>query len=306
MDRIRHRTDRFDFSAEAVNGFLDFAHAIELVLGTITYEESTDSEVAEPLHFSATPEIKLMSWEEWELAASRVNPPRKPHSAIDVLIDEYQGRGGSNSSSYLQPKTHSDATARESTESLPTRIRINSVPAQRILGSILDVEDHWRWRDEPVVIVRPFKVLAAHSVEINAKFVEIVQILAEKRKKRETSQVADDEVPEPSKDTKGTPGHDEVSCQGNHTTCAAANEDHISNTDVQSQAQSQHSSVDEFTGTNWDEVDLSTVEEAANDFRCVVDFVNETLQPVRSYLQNEPSSVNFNNIWHLFTTGSLV
>jgi hypothetical protein len=302
MDRIRHQTRSLDFSSDAVEGFLNFAQAIDLVLETLTHEEPKNK--TKTRYFSATPEIKLMSWEEWEHAGLPPNPPKRPHSAIDVLIDEYERRGGSNSSSYLPSSIHIDATA-----SLPTRIRINSIWAQRILISILDVEDRWRYRVEPFVIVRPFKILAAQSVEIKAKFVEIEQNLAERRKKRETSEVAADEVPEPSNGTKGTLGHDGASCQEDHNTCPAieeANEDHISDTESQSRMQARYHSVNLFTGTNWDEVELSAVEEAVNDFRCVVDFVNDTLQPVRSYLQNEPSSVNFNNIWHLFTTGSLV
>jgi hypothetical protein len=264
-----------------VEGFLNFAQAIDLVMETLTHEEPRNE--TEPEYFSATPEIKLVSWEEWERAELAPDPPKRPHSAIDVLIDEYRGRGGSNSSSYLPSRIHNDATA-----SLPTRIRINSILAQRILGSTLDVEDRWRWRDEPVVIVRPFKILAAHSVEIKAKFVEIEQILAERRKKRETPEVAADEVPEPSNDIKGTPGHDGASCQEDHNTRPSieeANEDDISDTESQSRMQARYRSIRLFTGTNWDEVDLSAVEEAVNDFRCVVDFVNDTLQPVRSYLQ---------------------
>jgi hypothetical protein len=339
MDRIRGGTRHHEYSSEAVNGFLDFAQAIDLVLKTITDEEQNQESDSEPDRFSATPEIKFMSWKEWLRAGSGQSIPMRSHSAIDVLIEEYQERERFNSSSSLQPRIHKDTTASESRQnldSLPSRIRINSIPAQRILGSILDGEDHWRRREEPVVILRPFKILSGHSAEIKAKMVEIEQILAERRKEQEKSETAADEVPEPTNDIKGapshgdvscqgfhdadsaienvndikgTPSHDEVSCQRDQDTCSAienANEDDISNTDTQSQTQSIYYPVGFFEGTNWAEVNLSAIEEAANDFRCVVDFINKILQPVQSYLQNEPSSVNFNNIWHLFTTGSLV
>jgi hypothetical protein len=64
--------------------------------------------------------------------------------------------------------------------------------------------------------------------------------------------------------------------------------------------------MNSFLGSNWDVLDTSEIQEALEDFRCLARFVNETLQPVRTYLQTEPTSVNFNDLWHLFITGSLV
>jgi hypothetical protein len=313
MDNIRLRTRRHGFSRGAVEGFLDFAQAIDLMFKTIAYQTSTDR--ADPRQ-SAIPEIKLMSWKEWERIRLETDGYTKCRSAIDVLIDEYKGLGGSNSSSFLQPKIHNDTTARESRQSLnrgqaslPTRIRINSLPAQYLLSSIFDIEGGPN-RLIPLVFVRPFKVLALHIEEINAKMDEINLLLTERRKEQELSEVTADEALQPSNDPDGTSGHNNGPRQGDEDACSIvehAKGDDISNVEAQSPRRSSfRDNMFAFTGTNLAEFNLSIIEEAANDFRCVVDFVNETLQPVRSYLRNEPSSVNFNNIWHLFVTGSLV
>lgn len=198
MNHIRSHTRRHEFSRGAVEGFLDFAQAIGLVLKSITYKEPSVSDVSESPTFSATPEIKLMSWKEWD-AFDVAIPTNRPHCAIDVLIDEYHGPVGSNSIPLLQPGIHNEATARErgqhlnaGQDPLPTRIRINSGPAKRILGPILDARDNWRWRNAAPILVRPFKVLAAHSMEINDKMSEIERILAEKRKEQEVSEIVTD------------------------------------------------------------------------------------------------------------------
>ena len=200
-----------------MEGFLDFAHAIDLVFRTLAYEESPEKD--DPRQ-SAIPEIKLMSWREWESASY---PPvfyRKSHSAIDVLIDEYKGLGGPNAAPSLQPKIRNDATARESRQSLnrgqaslPTRVRINSLPAQCLLSSIFDVEGG-SIRTRPLVIVRPFKVLAIHSEEINAKMDEIERLLAINRKTQELSEIAADERLQPGTDSEGKSGRNEGTHQG--------------------------------------------------------------------------------------------
>jgi hypothetical protein len=317
MNHIRSHTRRAEFSRGAVEGFLDFAQAIDLVLKSITYKEPSVSDVSESPTFSATPEIKLMSWKEWDDFDVAI-PTSRPHCAIDVLIDEYHGHVGSNSISLLQPGIHNEATARErgqhlnaGQDPLPTRIRINSGPAKRILGPILDARDDWRWRNAAPVLVRPFKVLAAHSMEINDKMTEIERILAEKRKEQEVSEIVADEGPQPGNNSEDTPDHDEGPRQEDDDACPIiehANGEDISKVEAQSSRRTSFSrDMHHDTGTDdLAECDLSIVEEAARDFRCVVEFANETLQPVRSYLQSEPSSVNFNNIWYLFPTGSLV
>ena len=101
-----------------MEGFLDFAHAIDLVFRTLAYEESPEKDEKDDPRQSAIPEIKLMSWREWTSASYLPVFYRASHSAIDVLIDEYKGLGGSNAAPSLQPKIRNDATARESRQSL--------------------------------------------------------------------------------------------------------------------------------------------------------------------------------------------
>ena len=282
-----------------MEGFLDFAHAIDLVFRTLAYEESPEKDEKDDPRQSAIPEIKLMSWREWTSASYLPVFYRASHSAIDVLIDEYKGLGGSNAAPSLQPKIRNDATARESRQSLnrgqaslPTRVRINSLPAQWLLSSIFDVEGGSN-RLRPLVIVRPFKVLAIHSEEINAKMDEIERLLAINRKTQELSEIAADEGLQPDNHSEGTSDRNEGSRQGDDGACPIiehANDVSSDGEPHSSRRPSLSKDMFHFDGTNLAEFDFSVIEEAANDFRCVVDFVNETLQPVRSYLHGAPGS----------------
>lgn len=310
IHNIRQRTRTHGYSRHAVEGFLDFAQAIDLMLKTIAHEEyTTEDDPRQP----AIPEIKLVSWKEWESIGFMLELHTKHHWAINVLIDEYKGIGGSNSLSFLQPGIHSESTTKESRQSLnrgqaslPTRIRINSLPAQYLLSTIFDVEGGAN-RVDPLVLVRPFKALSIHIKEINAKMDEIELLLAERREEQEVAEIGADEGLQSGDGSEGTSGHVEGPRQRDDDACSIADNAKSSNVEAKSPRDSRfEKNMFNFTGTNLAEFDLSIIEEAANDFRCVVDFVNETLQPVRSYLHNEPSSVNFNNIWHLFVTGSLV
>jgi hypothetical protein len=262
------------FSRGAVEGFLEFAHAIDLLFRTLAYEESPEKD--DPRQ-PAIPEIKLMSWREWTSANYHTDVYKKSHSAVDVLIDEYNGLGGSNAAPSLQPKTRNDATARESRQSLnrgqaslPTRVRINSLPAQYLLSSIFDVESGSK-RLKPLVIVRPFKVLAIHSEEINAKMDEIERLLAINRKTQELSEIAADEGLQPDNHSEGTSGRNEESRQGDDDACPIiehANDESSDGEPHSSRRPSFSKDMFRFDGTNLAEFDFSIIEEAANDFRC--------------------------------------
>ena len=292
-------------------GFLDVAHAIDLMLKTIAYEEQ-DSRQKEG-RVIAKPEIKRMSWEEWQAASkvqdSGVTANALAHSAVDVLYEEPQVAGTFAETSFLRRSRGSGATAMESRQNssskeqypLPSRISINSDPAKRMLGSIFDINFH-PGRALPVVIMRPFKALAIHRREINAKLSEVERIYAERLKDSEVSKTTENVSGTACKDEAHRPANGD-----NNSTIEDPKEDHSQKTETQSLAQPQTpDAMFTFTGTNWSVLNLSQIKEALDDFRCVASFVNETLQPVQDYLQNEPTSVNFNNLWHLFRTGSLV
>ena len=192
---------------------------------------------------------------------------------------------------------------------MPIRIRINSFPARQILFSLCDVDwNHFRFG--PLVIYRPFKVLAIHSNEINTELADIERIHTERLESTELRKAVD----EPHKDGKGqvvdgTSHEDKAHRQGvddDVTNVEDAVENEMPKTDDQPMAPELVGGMNFFLGSNWDVLDTSEIQEALEDFRCLARFVNETLQPVRTYLQTEPTSVNFNDLWHLFITGSLV
>jgi hypothetical protein len=307
----------FDISTQtAVLGFLDVAHAIDLMVKTMAYEEPQSP--SDSARVVAKPEIKRMSWDEWVAEGFAVTQGhRESYSAIDVLMEEPTSRRGYQPSS-ISARSKAGEAAETSTRQnsndreegpLPIRIRVNSFPARRILNSLCDV-DYFHFRSSPPIIMRPFKVLAIHSNEINTKLADIERIYTERVDKPATSRKAADG---PLKDAKdhakdGTSHENEAHCQGNDTVnIEDAVESDMTKADDRPPTQEPFlHGMDSFEGHNWDVLTLSEVKEALDDFRCLAQFVNETLQPVRTYLQDEPTLVNFNDIWHLFTTGSLV
>jgi hypothetical protein len=78
----------------SINGLLDVAHAINLLIKTVAYEEPQPLSEGRVI---ANPEIRHTSWHEWLMEGSvsiEGEDVRKAYSAIDVLIEEPTRRGG--------------------------------------------------------------------------------------------------------------------------------------------------------------------------------------------------------------------
>ena len=306
MNIIFARTGYDDSARQAMNGVLDVASAIDLMLKTIAYE--VPQIPAPTARVIAQPEIRPMPWTEWD----HVNMGmihRKTFPTIDVLLEEPNLRPGYQRSA-IPTRTRAGEVATMATHPndrgqgpLPIRVRINSLLAQSILFSIFDVE--WITVRPPsaLIMVRPFKALAIHSKAINAKLDDIERIYTERLIESASSKQADGEVPEGGKDQNV---HREGDTGDSSNTKDAVDDDVLNahNQPVASEASPR--SISFFDGNNWADLTLAEVKEARDDFGCLVRFINETLQPVRTYIQNKPKSVNFDDIWHLFATGTLV
>ena len=60
-----------------------------------------------------------------------------------------------------------------------------------------------------------------------------------------------------------------------------------------------------FQGTDWSRLTIDESREAVNDFRCLVSFIDDYINPLRNYLKN-PEFVQFQELWYLYPLGSLI
>jgi hypothetical protein len=304
-------------SVKAVDGLLEIARAIDLMLKTIAYEEPPP--FSHRARVIAKPEIRPMSWIEWTAESFQISQDRrKAYSAIDVLVEEPTQRRNQPLPFFARSgagKAAESAVRQNPIDKqegpLPTRIRINSLPVRQILISLCDV-DWFHFRSPAPVIIRPFKVLAIYSNEINARLADVERTYTERHNIPAKFRKAANEPPKNEKDhdIDRASHEDETLHQekdDGSVNIERAAENDMSKLDDRPPAQEPpFQGMNHFEGGNWDALTLSEHKEVLDDFRCLAQFVNETLQPVRTYLQDEPTSVNFNDIWHLFTTGSLV
>lgn len=303
-----------------MNAFLDNAQAIDLILKSFAYEEppADDSNKTGPREI-ARPEIKRMSWEEWRTTGkAKGTGTRKDHCAIDVLYEEPQPMWRTDWSYSPRRSKLPNAIATDSRQStinkeqnpLPARIRINSAPAKRILDSICDDELAYEAPADPLIIFRPFKVLIIHKEQIISRLAELERLYHERLNNKETSKVSEDQTPKPGDETNGLPCRTETEQERQDgSPVKAKNVDQTDTTTENAESLAQREFPHDmifFTGTDWSILTLSEVKEALDDFKCLVRFIDETLQPVHSYLQDQPTTVNFANMWHLFPTGCLV
>ena len=185
---IRRKTG-FQFSRLAVESLLDNIQATELLLQAASYKEPTPVSHDSPKDLAnrekAKPEIEYMTWEEYlKTMVRRGRGTRKPHAAIDALVDDYQPpwtpsmrrlfvtrAPAATNATDCRPDKEEGALA--ALKALPSRIRINSVPAKRILDSLCDDILAFSSETDPLIIVRPYKVLTLIEDDIRARMSEI-------------------------------------------------------------------------------------------------------------------------------------
>ena len=315
---IRRRTG-IDFSSPAIEGFLDNVQAIDLLIKAATYREPTlfDDETKSKVgkRQIAKPEIQRMNWREWsETTLSRSQGTRKNHTAIDALFDEVQpwtitrqrplvsvssARASTTTECAPDADTKKEGAA-PPPKPLPSRIRINSVPAKRILDAICDDILAFISETDPLVIVRPFKVLSLMEQDVRARMAEIETLLTERLSKRadprESSKPQTEEV-------NGSIGRPVSNGQAADEDAQAVKSGKTA--EVLAKRVFPRDMIF-FGGTDWSTLTDSEVEEARNDFRCLLRFMDDTLMPARNYLQDKPSVINFHNMWHLFKCGGLI
>lgn len=216
----------------------------------------------------ARPELERMSWSQWLVAAGKGTRPH--HAAIDVLIGEPKVQ--STASRRFQhlldrqrssnPENLADPAMLDKRPPLPARIRINSVPAKRIVDGFCNDEMRFAGETNPLIIQRPYKVLAWHEDGIRDRLKELRQFLAA----REAKERDQPDTREP--------------------------------TELRARKFPQDSIF--FTGTDWDILTVAEVKEAMDDFACVVQFMDIFLTPIHRRLRDNPTEIHFHDLWHLF------
>lgn len=328
MYEVRRKT-RDDWSRTAVDAFLDNFQAVDLILKAATWTKPASSSrsrsrLGSPTRHIAKPELHHMSWKDWGRSRRRRNFYIEDGklSAIDVLDEEAQPRssvarrrtllstgsagtsGSTEGRAYAHPRA--DGTKPE-VKALPSRIRINSIPAKRILDSVCDDDLLFGKDYGPAVIVRPYKVLVHYEPDIRQKMAEIENLHKERLERPATS---DAPVEQETAETVADRHDNADGTVNGHTIPPNDGEDAVSaRADERSERSVRSVSPGDMmfsTGTDWSMLTDADIKEATDDFRCLVQYLDEILMPVRRYLQSQPKEVNFHNIWHLFSTGALV
>ena len=220
-----------------------------------------------------------MSWKESMEYKGKPTPIR--HYAIDVLTEESTIPRQTGLLSRMRNQTRNlSGNMVSSTYSLPTkqrerpgvyplpeRIRINSVATKRILNTICD--SLLSFKSDPLILLTPFHLLVHVEQEIRDRMAELERDLVGK------------EAQPIGKDPEGTDGR----------------------------------RIDDSTrfpeglifslGTDWSKLTVDESKEAVNDFRCLVSFIDDYINPLRNYLK-DPKLVRFQELWYLFPLGSLV
>lgn len=264
-----------------------------------------------------------MSWEQWSSRRRRRFENTSEHAAIDILVEEAKPHvPGARRRPLLRAilnESHATITPSDGrghahsrgdeaipgSKSLPSRIRINSAPIRRILNSVCDEPLRVDGLTGALIIVRPYKLLTHYEGEIRQRMGEIESIHQE----RLNQEAALD--------------RSNIEASGTHVLDTAngakIDENGVAKDEREPGTVAVWEDVDRIgrrgfsqdmlfstEPTEWSKLTDAEVKEATDDFRCLVRFLDETLTPVRHYLQAQPKEIAFHNIWHLYSTGALV
>ncbi|KAI9699206.1 MAG: hypothetical protein M1820_007285 [Bogoriella megaspora] len=217
---------------------------------------------------AAIPELRPMSWNEWK--AARGDRVSSHHYAIDMLCQEpvVARSNGAKLNRSTNANDQNQVSRPPSVKLLPERIRINSLPGRRMLDALVDNVLRFQSDWFPLILATPFKLLAHMEEEIRERLRELEADLAAK--------IADGA----SRDAKDK----EVLPRGD-ASCPTA--------------------VPFSMYTGWGESTVSESNEATNDFRCLVSFIDGYINPLQEYLK-DPQYIRFDELWYLFTPGTLL
>ena len=176
----------------------------------------------------------------------------------------------------------SDST-QQTRKEVPERIRINSQPVQAILADITGE----KWTAEPLIMLRPYKLLVAYEKEIRERL-RVLQKLWSNR-----------------------PKPDDVTTSAG---ALATYEPEVLDDDVTFEEGSlYHRQLSDSSSTLSHEqrqrrIDMTTTYDALQDLTCLVEFMDEDLFPVvRRYTTNSSySKIYFRDLWYLYQPGDWV
>ncbi|KAF4871222.1 hypothetical protein CGCSCA1_v009467 [Colletotrichum siamense] len=293
---------------------------------------SAPSDYSEDLgRVACVAELKGLNFREWD-AVPLVPPGAIPYTysedkqfAICYLAEDNPlTEASSQHLSHRGIQAPSSATTTQSprpqgVESLPPSIRVHSLAVRRFLAMITDGKLRADVRNVYMIIYRPYKLLVHFEDAIR----EHLALLADLCTK--SQQVMENTGPSDENDQKGGLDNDpvikdDVEAQGNLGN--DSNQDNgVKNTDNDadgldneheepSPPNPEKSSLNEallFTKGNWDQHSPGELQEAYDDFSVFVSFVDKFISPLRKALKEvDDMSVNFNELWHLYSPGSIV
>lgn len=240
--------------------------------------DPSDKKSRQPSNFS----VKVLAWADYKKTMGKRVPV--DHNAIDVLVQDpeitqtLRSRKKGQAESSIQQCTEPESPEPSRTgppdvrptlkKTLPSRIRVNSVPARRILdGLVGDALNFYDAIGFPLVLIRPFKLLVHIEQDIRDRLSKMIEDFRKLNTK------------EPPLVTEQGPT--KMSIRDRPT-------DHLL-----------------FSSSTWEHLTKEEVEEAIRDFRCVTNFIDDYISPLRNYMR-DPAHVRFSELWYLFPQGSYV
>ncbi|KAI9729594.1 MAG: hypothetical protein M1834_006790 [Cirrosporium novae-zelandiae] len=313
-ERVRKASKRVNQYRDYIMLMEDRVSALEGKHRCFSPEGGSEKTDSQPERIPRIPQLNRVKWANFKAKRSAPEEQYKV-CAIDVLVGEavinqdLRRRSGMVNTDVcfapLSPNSGATAptldmakdtknitklTIREQCR-LPERIRINSLPLIRILekihkGTIIPT-------DCPFLIFRPFRILVYYEEEIQEWFQRL-----ERKWNGVLKNPSADAAPESPSESKEVIGdNSEKVC---HPPCNIDSSSINDDMQVSTPGSDDHENDDEFpecTGT----------EEALNDLRCLIDFIEKDIKPVMHYFNGSScQKISFDELWYLFKPGDEV
>ena len=323
-EKVKRIQDRMDKLEKKLRDFEE-----DYLEGTAASDSDEPKSAREKV--SAIPELRRVDWQNFK---NKLSSDTKPY-AVEVLVGEakyYHQREDEERKSKLRGEdTKSGATNVTQKSSkpadedlhgigeLPERIRINSKSIISILGQIDSAN---MWNETPMVMLRPFKPLVYYDNQLRetfrrleAQWGEAENAAVEDRSTKDSAaEGADGAIKPRTKESGGEsnadvaatdPPAEKAEVTDPPPEVSPASED--KSTDAKTTTADNKPEDEKEAGEKEEPEDLSNSLEALRDLRCLIQFMDEDLQPVVDrYSTNDCKTAPFSDMWFIFKPGDYV
>jgi hypothetical protein len=191
----------------------------------------------------------------------------------------------------------------EAYKTLPERIRINSPHVNAILKKLSEQWDHEPMTDEPMIHLRPYKILVVFESKIRKFYAKW------KKELNSSGTGGADSVTEYETDRNGAPGTNQKGVTGTtHRANSAARQFRAAEPKAVAPEQAQGVKRLHDAKLNWNDVkDMMHGKEALQHLEQLIIFMDKVLKPHMDRVRStEHREVTFHDLWYLFQPGDLL